>query len=228
MLKQYLVKNGTLLSILNGEEKKSDILVTDGVVTEIAEHIEAPEADVIDAEGIGEDDRGHLAQQDGVGDLAGDFFDLFDQVIVFRVRVPCYALDHLFFVESFCNFLTNKVFLEGNRSIGFALFPAHFLQVFDAPLHIFNQFPLGNDDVRLFLNVPAVGVAKHDPQIVQNFRLNLTLDQLTVFDGRVIIEMHTAVTGDSRISQKFSVLCNDLVPLHDGSNLVVDGGYTCM
>ena len=42
MLKQYLVKNGTLLSILNGEEKKSDILVTDGVVTEIAEHIEAP------------------------------------------------------------------------------------------------------------------------------------------------------------------------------------------
>ena len=52
MLKQYLVKNGTLLSILNGEEKKSDILVTDGVVTEIAEHIEAPEADVIDAEGM--------------------------------------------------------------------------------------------------------------------------------------------------------------------------------
>ncbi len=52
MLKQYLVKNGTLLSILNGEEKKSDILVTDGVVTEIAEHIEAPEADVVDAEGM--------------------------------------------------------------------------------------------------------------------------------------------------------------------------------
>ncbi len=52
MLKQYLVKNGTLLSIMNGEEKKSDILVTDGVVTEIAEHIEAPEAEVIDAEGM--------------------------------------------------------------------------------------------------------------------------------------------------------------------------------
>ena len=52
MLKQYLVKNGTLLSIMNGEEQKADILVTDGVITEIAEHIEAPEADVIDAEGM--------------------------------------------------------------------------------------------------------------------------------------------------------------------------------
>ena len=52
MLKQYLVKNGTLLSIMNGEEQKADILVTDGVITEIAEHIEAPEADVVDAEGM--------------------------------------------------------------------------------------------------------------------------------------------------------------------------------
>lgn len=52
MLKQYLVKNGTLLSIMNGEEQKADILVTDGVITEIAEHIEASEADVVDAEGM--------------------------------------------------------------------------------------------------------------------------------------------------------------------------------
>ncbi len=52
MLKQYLIKNGTLLSIMNGEEKKSDILVTDGVVTEISEHIEAPQAEVMNAEGM--------------------------------------------------------------------------------------------------------------------------------------------------------------------------------
>ena len=52
MLKQYLVKNGTLLSMMNGEEQKADILVTDGVITEIAEHIEASEADVVDAEGM--------------------------------------------------------------------------------------------------------------------------------------------------------------------------------
>ncbi len=51
MIKQYLIKNGTLVSVLNGEEKKADILVNDGVITEIAEHIEAPHAEVFDAEG---------------------------------------------------------------------------------------------------------------------------------------------------------------------------------
>ncbi|MBR2668822.1 MAG: hypothetical protein IKE36_03390 [Solobacterium sp.] len=51
MLDKYLIKNGTLLSILNGEEKHADILVEDGIVTKIAENIEAAGAEVIDAEG---------------------------------------------------------------------------------------------------------------------------------------------------------------------------------
>ena len=52
MLNKYVVKNGTVLSILNGEEKKADILVEDGVITKIAENIEIEEAEVIDAEGM--------------------------------------------------------------------------------------------------------------------------------------------------------------------------------
>ncbi|MBQ1467242.1 MAG: hypothetical protein IIZ27_02075, partial [Solobacterium sp.] len=51
MLDKYLIKNGTILSILNGEEKHADILVEDGIVTKIAENIEAAGAEVIDAEG---------------------------------------------------------------------------------------------------------------------------------------------------------------------------------
>ena len=51
MLDKYLIKNGTLLSILNGEEKHADILVEDGIVTKIAENIEAAGAEVVDAEG---------------------------------------------------------------------------------------------------------------------------------------------------------------------------------
>ncbi len=52
MLNKYLVKNGTLLSILNGEEKKADILVENGIITRIGEGLEAAEADVIDASGM--------------------------------------------------------------------------------------------------------------------------------------------------------------------------------
>ncbi len=51
MLKKYVIKNGTLVSILTGEEKKADILVEDGVITGIAENIEDKEAEAIDAAG---------------------------------------------------------------------------------------------------------------------------------------------------------------------------------
>ena len=52
MLNMYLVQNGTLLSVLDGSEKKTDILVENGIITKIAEGIEAPDAEVIDAAGM--------------------------------------------------------------------------------------------------------------------------------------------------------------------------------
>ncbi|MBQ6452560.1 MAG: hypothetical protein IJJ29_11620 [Solobacterium sp.] len=52
MLKKYIIKNGTLMSITDGAEKKADILVEDGKVTRIAENIEAPGAEVFNAEGM--------------------------------------------------------------------------------------------------------------------------------------------------------------------------------
>ena len=52
MLNRYLIKNGTLVSILDGSERKTDILVEDGMISKIAEGIEAPDAEVIDAEGM--------------------------------------------------------------------------------------------------------------------------------------------------------------------------------
>ncbi len=52
MLKKYVIKNGTVLSILNGEEMKADVLVEDGIITKIAENIETEEAEVFDAEGM--------------------------------------------------------------------------------------------------------------------------------------------------------------------------------
>ena len=52
MLNKYLVQNGTLLSVLDGSEKKTDILVENGIITKIAEGIEAPDAEVIDAAGM--------------------------------------------------------------------------------------------------------------------------------------------------------------------------------
>lgn len=52
MLNSYLIKNGTLMSILDGSEKKTDILVENGIIVRIAENIEAPGAEVFDAEGM--------------------------------------------------------------------------------------------------------------------------------------------------------------------------------
>ena len=52
MLKSYIIKNGTLVSILDGSEKKADILVENGVITRIEEKIEAPLAEVFEAEGM--------------------------------------------------------------------------------------------------------------------------------------------------------------------------------
>ena len=52
MLKKYIVKNGTLLSIMNGEECKADILVENGIITKIAENITDEQAEVFDADGM--------------------------------------------------------------------------------------------------------------------------------------------------------------------------------
>lgn len=52
MLDSYLIKNGTLVSILDGKEKKADILVERGIITRIGEEIEASEMEVIDASGM--------------------------------------------------------------------------------------------------------------------------------------------------------------------------------
>ena len=52
MLDSYLIKNGTLVSILDGKEKKTDILVERGIIARIGEEIEASEMEVIDASGM--------------------------------------------------------------------------------------------------------------------------------------------------------------------------------
>ena len=52
MLKSYLIKNGTLVSILDGSEKKADILVENGIITRIEEGMDMPEAEIFDAEGM--------------------------------------------------------------------------------------------------------------------------------------------------------------------------------
>ena len=49
---RYLIKNGTLLSILDGSERKADVLVENGVITRIAENIEAPGTETFDAAGM--------------------------------------------------------------------------------------------------------------------------------------------------------------------------------
>ncbi len=51
MSNRYLIRNGTLLSIMDGTETKKDILVEDGIITKIAEHIADTDVDCIDAEG---------------------------------------------------------------------------------------------------------------------------------------------------------------------------------
>ena len=52
MLNAYIIKNGILVSIMDGSEEKADILVEDGIITKIAEHIEEPSAEMIDASGM--------------------------------------------------------------------------------------------------------------------------------------------------------------------------------
>lgn len=52
MLKKYIVKNGTLLSVLDGSEQKADILVENGIISRIGSDIEDAEAEVFDAEGM--------------------------------------------------------------------------------------------------------------------------------------------------------------------------------
>ena len=53
MLKKYLIKNGTILSVLDGSEKKADILVESGIVKKIgADIVPDPDTEVIDAAGL--------------------------------------------------------------------------------------------------------------------------------------------------------------------------------
>ncbi len=52
MLDKYLIKNGTILSIFDGTESRQDILVENGIVAKIAPSIDAPDAEVFDAEGM--------------------------------------------------------------------------------------------------------------------------------------------------------------------------------
>ena len=49
---KYLIKNGTLLSILDGSERKADILVENGIIARIDKDIDAPAAEVFDAQGM--------------------------------------------------------------------------------------------------------------------------------------------------------------------------------
>lgn len=52
MLNRYVIKNGTLLSILDGTEEKADILVENGYITAVGENLGDQETVVIDAEGM--------------------------------------------------------------------------------------------------------------------------------------------------------------------------------
>ena len=52
MLDKYLIKNGTVMSVLDETCRKADILVEKGIVTKIAENIEPEGAEVFDAEGM--------------------------------------------------------------------------------------------------------------------------------------------------------------------------------
>lgn len=52
MLNSYLLKNGTLLSVTTGEEKKADILVKDGTIVKVQENIQDPAAENIDCTGM--------------------------------------------------------------------------------------------------------------------------------------------------------------------------------
>ena len=52
ILDKYLIKNGTVMSVLDETCRKAAILVENGIVTKIAENIEAERAEFFDAEGM--------------------------------------------------------------------------------------------------------------------------------------------------------------------------------
>ena len=52
MLNRYVIKNGTLMSILDGSEQKADILVEDGRIAQIGGNVDTAGAEVFDAEGM--------------------------------------------------------------------------------------------------------------------------------------------------------------------------------
>lgn len=52
MLSSYVLKNGTVVSVMDGRERKTDILVEGGKITKIAENIAAPGAEPIDCAGM--------------------------------------------------------------------------------------------------------------------------------------------------------------------------------
>lgn len=52
MLNSYIIKNGTLISILTGNCRQADILVENGVITKIEEHIHMPAVEIFDASGM--------------------------------------------------------------------------------------------------------------------------------------------------------------------------------
>lgn len=52
MLKRYVIKNGTLVSVLDGTEEKKDVLVENGIITRIQADIPAAQQEVIDATGL--------------------------------------------------------------------------------------------------------------------------------------------------------------------------------
>lgn len=52
MLNSYIIKNGTLISILTGDCRQADILVENGVITKIGENIHVPAAQTFDASGM--------------------------------------------------------------------------------------------------------------------------------------------------------------------------------
>lgn len=51
MLNSYIIKNGTLISILDGNCLQADILVENGMITKIAKHIHMPAAEIFDVRG---------------------------------------------------------------------------------------------------------------------------------------------------------------------------------
>lgn len=89
MLNSYLVKNGTLVSILDGTEVKKDILVENGVITKIAEEIQTPVQEVFDASGkyvsVGWlESHAHFAAEEGVA-MISDVDDLLRQGVTYAL-----------------------------------------------------------------------------------------------------------------------------------------------